>query len=100
MPVITTCPICGFHGNHGFYPADRCSGMAFYHTAPGGIHHTWYETNGGEIYTARLEAFLAGAHAQGFPPSDTWHQMMVAKIKGDDKKADRLGRKWLKEEGL
>jgi hypothetical protein len=72
--------------------------MAFYHTAPGGTH-TWYETNG-KIYTDRLKAFLAGAHAQGFPPSDTWHQMMVAKIQGDDKKAERLGRKWLKEEGL
>jgi len=93
MPAITTCPHCGFHGNHGFIiDTDKCSGIKFYHGSGKG-YHEWFK-NGEKVLLARLESFKYGAKRQGIPSKSIWYRAMVARITGDEKKAKKLFKQW------
>ena len=99
MPAITTCPICKFHGNHGFVLSDRLSGIMYYHTSKETKDdHCWWIAIDGQIYKDRLTAFKAGAKHLGESLKTNWHQAMIAKITNHPRKAEKLFRAWKKEQ--
>jgi hypothetical protein len=57
MPALTTCPLCGFDGPHGFTDAGPYTTM-FYH---GGYSDgcRWYQGVGGKVFESRAEAAQA-----------------------------------------
>ena len=96
MPALMTCPVCGFHGNHGFVEAGLSANdefiWKFYHYSTRGVCCSYYI--GEKWFATMREAFLHKAPRV----LCTWARARLAQIEGHPRRAARLFKQWNEEE--